>query len=48
MDPMIAEDARAKIAQRQNVIAAKVNIVADPQWTPHMISPAGRKALGLE
>jgi len=25
-----------------------VHIVWDPQWTPQMISPSGRKALGLE
>ncbi len=48
MGPVIAEDARAKIAQLPSVHAARVHIVWDPQWTPHMISPAGRKALGLE
>ena len=48
MGPVIAEDARAKIAQLPSVQSAKVHIVWDPQWTPHMISPAGRKALGLE
>ena len=48
MGPVIAEDARAKIAQLPSVHSARVHIVWDPQWTPHMISPAGRKALGLE
>ena len=48
MGPVIAEDARQKIAALPNVEEAKVHIVWDPQWTPQMISETGRKALGLE
>ena len=48
MGPVIAEDARQKIARLPSVQSAKVHIVWDPQWTPHMISAAGRKVLGLE
>jgi probable FeS assembly SUF system protein SufT len=48
MGPTIAEDARQKIAALPTVAAAKVHIVWDPIWTPQMISPAGRLALGLE
>lgn len=48
MGPVIAEDARQKIAALPSVESAKVVIVWDPQWTPQMISPAGRKVLGLE
>jgi probable FeS assembly SUF system protein SufT len=48
MGPVIAEDARGKIAALPTVAEARVHIVWDPIWTPHMISPAGRKALGLE
>jgi len=48
MGPVIAEDARAKIAALPSVASAKVHIVWDPQWTPQMISDTGRKALGLE
>ncbi len=48
MGPIIAEDARQKIAALPTVEVAKVHIVWDPQWTPQMISPAGRKILGLE
>ena len=48
MGPVIAEDARQKIAALPTVESARVHIVWDPQWTPHMIYPAGRKALGLE
>ncbi len=48
MGPVIAEDAREKIARLPTVEAAKVHIVWDPQWTPQMISETGRKVLGLE
>jgi metal-sulfur cluster biosynthetic enzyme len=48
MGPVIAEDARTKVAALPTVAEAKVHIVWDPAWTPHMISDAGRKVLGLE
>lgn len=48
MGPVIAEDARSRIAALPTVTEAKVHIVWDPQWTPQMISEAGRKQLGLE
>lgn len=48
MGPVIAEDARQKIAALPTVEAAKVFIVWDPQWTPQMISATGRQLLGLE
>jgi probable FeS assembly SUF system protein SufT len=48
MGPVIAEDARQKIAALPTVEHAAVHVVWDPQWTPQMISPVGRKVLGLE
>jgi probable FeS assembly SUF system protein SufT len=48
MGPVIAEDARQKLAALPGVASAKVHIVWDPQWTPQMISADGRKILGLE
>ncbi|MDB6094109.1 MAG: hypothetical protein JWM32_1671 [Verrucomicrobia bacterium] len=48
MGPVIAEDARQKIAALPTVESARVHIVWDPIWTPQMISPEGRKVLGLE
>lgn len=48
MGPVIAEDARQKIAALPQVEAAKVHIVWDPQWTPQMISKEGRLKLGIE
>jgi probable FeS assembly SUF system protein SufT len=48
MGPVIAEDARQKIAALPSVATARVHIVWDPQWAPQMISDAGRKILGLD
>jgi probable FeS assembly SUF system protein SufT len=48
MGPVIAEDARQKIAALPTVESARVHIVWDPQWVPQMISDTGRKVLGLE
>ena len=48
MGPVIAEDARQKVATLPGVASAKVHIVWDPVWNPHMISEAGRRKLGLE
>ena len=48
MGPVIAEDARQKIAAMPSVRSAKVHIVWEPIWTPQMISPEGKQKLGLE
>ncbi len=48
MGPAIAADAKAKVETIASVEEAEVDIVWDPQWTPHMISPEGRKVLGLD
>jgi len=48
MGPVIAEDARQRIAALPDVEDVKVHIVWDPVWVPQMISEAGRKKLGLE
>jgi len=48
MGPVIAEDARQKIASLPTVESARVHIVWDPAWTPQMISPEGRRILGLD
>lgn len=48
MGPTIAADAREKIERLAAVRSANVEIVWDPQWTPHMISEEGRKILGLD
>lgn len=48
MGPVIAEDARQRVAALPGVTEARVHIVWDPQWVPQMISEAGRKQLGIE
>ena len=48
MGPSIARDAKSRIEAIPGVEEAKVEIVWDPQWTPHMISPAGRQQMGIE
>lgn len=48
MGPVIANDAREKIAALPQVESAKVHIVWDPVWSPQMISKEGRLKLGLE
>jgi probable FeS assembly SUF system protein SufT len=48
MGPVIAEDARRRVAALPGVTEARVHIVWDPQWAPQMISEAGRKQLGIE
>jgi probable FeS assembly SUF system protein SufT len=48
MGPVIAEDAKTRLLAVPGVADAQVEIVWEPPWTPHMISPAGREKLGLE
>ena len=48
MGPVIAQNARDKIMGVQGLPRATVDIVWDPPWHQSMITPAGRKALGLE
>lgn len=48
MGPTIARDAQRRIEALPGIGQASVNIVWDPQWTPHMISPAGRAQMGLD
>ncbi|MCD8483101.1 MAG: iron-sulfur cluster assembly protein [Verrucomicrobia bacterium] len=48
MGPTIAADAKSRIESIPTVRQADVAIVWDPQWSPHMISPEGRKMLGLD
>lgn len=43
----IAGEAEEQLRALPGVREAAVEIVWDPPWTPNMISPAGRKRLGL-
>lgn len=48
MGPSIARDAQLRIETLPGVAEAEVTVVWDPPWTPEMISPEGKKQLGVE
>ena len=48
MGPSIAADARQKILSLEGVQEAQVDVVWDPPWGPQMITPEGRKKLGMD
>lgn len=48
MGQTIAMDARQRIESLPGVDEADVQVVWDPPWNPHMISPEGRAKLGME
>ena len=48
MGPVIADDAKTRIAGLSGVEEATVEIVWEPAWNPKMISEEGKKVLGLE
>ncbi len=48
MGPAIAGDAQVKLLNLPGVDDAQVEIVWDPAWHHSMITPAGKKILGLE
>jgi metal-sulfur cluster biosynthetic enzyme len=47
MGGYIASEAEEKLLELPGVEEAKVELVWDPPWDPTMISPAGRKILGI-
>jgi probable FeS assembly SUF system protein SufT len=48
MGPSIAGDAQQKLLMLDGVEEARVEIVWDPPWHQSMITPEGRRILGLE
>jgi len=48
MGPAIAGDAQVKLLSLPGVDDARVEIVWEPQWHHSMITPEGRKILGLD
>jgi len=48
MGPSIARDAQQRIEALPGVAEAEVRVVWDPPWTPEMMSPEGKKQLGVE
>ena len=47
MGPVIADEARRKIAQLSGVADADVQVVWEPAWSPDRISEEGKKKLGM-
>jgi len=48
MGAMITQDIQEKLLGIPGLDDAIVEIVWDPPWTPHMMSPAARKQLGMD
>lgn len=48
MGPSIAGDAQRRIESLPGVAEADVRVVWDPPWHPGMMSPEGKKKLGVE
>ena len=48
MGPSIARDAQQRIEVLPGVAEAEVRVVWDPPWHPDMMSPEGKKKLGVE
>ncbi|MGH9746132.1 MAG: metal-sulfur cluster assembly factor [Candidatus Acidiferrales bacterium] len=44
----IPEQVKLRVAAIEEVRDVNVEVVWEPPWNPSMISPAGRKALGIE
>jgi probable FeS assembly SUF system protein SufT len=47
MGPSIAHDAQCRIEALPGVAEAEVRVVWDPPWNPEMMSPEGKKQLGV-
>lgn len=43
----IVEQVENRLAAIRGVSKARVELVSEPGWTPHLISPAGRQQLGI-
>ena len=44
----IPDVVRRRVSSLQGVDSTEVEVVWDPQWTPQLISPEGRKVLGID
>jgi probable FeS assembly SUF system protein SufT len=47
MGPAIASDARARLLALPGVASAEVGLVWDPPWSAEMMTPEGRRILGV-
>ena len=44
----IPEVMKRRVEDLEGIDACEIEIVWEPQWTPHKISPEGRQVLGIE
>jgi metal-sulfur cluster biosynthetic enzyme len=45
---LILEQVQNRLAGIQDISKVEVNLVWEPEWTPHRISEAGRRQLGMQ
>ena len=48
MGPVIANNAEWRIAEVEGVEDVEVEMVFEPAWNPDMVTPEGKRALGLD
>lgn len=48
MGSYIAQQAEWRIAEIENVEDVEVEMVTEPPWTPELITPEGKKLMGLD
>jgi metal-sulfur cluster biosynthetic enzyme len=48
MHTIISQNVKTAVESLDGVSEAIVNIVWEPRWSPEMISPEGRSAMGME
>jgi FeS assembly SUF system protein len=48
MGPVIATQAEWRIAEVEGVADVHVEMVFDPPWTPDLVTPDGKKLLGID
>jgi metal-sulfur cluster biosynthetic enzyme len=48
MGPFIAQQAEWRIAEVEGVEDVDVEMVVDPPWSPDLITPEGKKLLGID
>ena len=48
MGPVIANNAEWRIAEVEGVEDVEVEMVFEPPWNPDMVTPEGKRALGLD
>jgi probable FeS assembly SUF system protein SufT len=48
MGQIISDDVKSRLERLPGIVRTDIEVVWEPPWGPHLISPAGRTKLGLE